>query len=158
MLSFSAPFKGNKTPSSTVILTTGKCQAYSHTQFVSQVFLPESFSLFNYRILPAGTNEPDIKWIRKEEIWVVFQVEKEKPPSCLPLVLPSKQLPEKCWQRFIFWFMHWANLSGKGLVVNHLGLLGHKVFSANSQFCICSMKIVIIICPLVGLPLLQIKP
>lgn len=39
--------------------------------------------------------------------------------------------------------------------MNHLCLLGHKIFSANSQLCTYSMEIVIIICPPVDLPSLQ---
>ena len=64
---FLALLKGKETPSSAMNRTTGKCQANSHVQCVTCTSsLPESFSIFNYRILLAGTSVPDTEWIRKE--------------------------------------------------------------------------------------------
>lgn len=40
----------------------GKFQEHSHMKFVLQVFLPELFPLFNYRLL-VETNEPGVRWI-----------------------------------------------------------------------------------------------
>lgn len=118
------------------------------THAMCDLCLKSSRVIFSFQLQDSSSRDKCTRhWVDYKEIWVIFEVKKDKPPSCLPLVLPSKQPLETLLQRFIFWIMHWPNPSEKGQVEDHLGLLVHKAFAATSQFCICSMKALIVVYP-----------